>query len=160
MELAVFAHGDEEGHVGSQAVPDRAEGGVAHAVAAFVAVQGGFGGEESGVPCFFAGFLNIIEAAAVIPGDCVVAVAEDPLQLGIPIEAVSAGGIGNHAEEILAAQIIDPGKRGGGGGDYIFPPGIIKISVFHDRHSFALHTQCCDTITIKYKSNPKFTSLA
>ena len=138
VDLAVFSHGNKEGHVCLQTVFGAVEGGVTHAVAAFISVQLRFRGEEPGVPCFFACLLNIIEAAALVAGHCIIPVAKNALQLGIPIEAVAAGRVGNHAKEIFAAQVIDPGQGGSRGGNDIFPPGIIKISKSHDLHSFSL----------------------
>ena len=137
MDLAGFPHRNEEGHLCLKALFNRVKSGVAHAVATFIAVQGGFAGQEAGIPGVLSGFFNIIKPAAIVAGNGIVAVAQKPLQLGVPVEAVSADGVGNHAEKIFAAQIVDPGQGGGRRGDHIFPPGVIKIAVFHGGHSFA-----------------------
>ena len=131
MQLTVFAHGDEEGHLRVQAVLGAVEGGVAHAVTAFIMVKLRLGGQEAGVPCGLARFLDVVEPAAVVAGDGVVTVAQKTLEFRVPVEAVAAAGVGDHAEEILAAQVVDPWQRGGGGGDHIFPPGVIEVSKLH-----------------------------
>ena len=135
MELAVFPHGHKEGHFRLQSVLSRSKFGITHAVTAFVAVQLGLGGQEAGVPGRFARFLDIIDPPAVVARDRVVAVAQQTLEFGIPVEAVAAARVGDHAEEVLAAQIVDPGQGRCGSGDHIFPPDVIKISVSHKNTS-------------------------
>ena len=131
VELAVFAHGHEEGHLRVQAVLGAVEGGVAHAVTALVTVKLCLGGQEAGVPGGLSRFLDVVEPAAVVAGDGVVTVAQKPLEFRVPVEAVAAAGVGDHAEEILAAQVIDPWQRGGRCGNHIFPPGVIEVSKLH-----------------------------
>ena len=131
VEFTVFAHGDEEGHPGIQAVLSAVKGGVAHAMAALVTVKLGLGGKVPGIPGGLSRFLDVVEAAALVAGNGVVAVAQQTLQLGIPIEAVAAARIGNHAQEILTAQVVDPGQGSGGGGNDVLPPGIIEMTEFH-----------------------------
>ena len=145
VKLTVLPHGDEEGHFRAQAVLGAVKGGVAHAVAALVAVEGGFGGQEAGVPAFLSRFLNIIEAAAVVPGDSVVAVAQKPLELRIPVEAVAAPGVGDHAQEILASQVVDPGQGRGRGGNHILPAGILEVAKLHTVSSYV------NSLTIKLR---------
>ena len=131
VEFTVFAHGDEEGHPSVQTVLSAMKGGVAHAMAALVTVKLGLGGKIPGIPGGLAGFLDVVEAAALVAGNGVVAVAQQTLQLGIPIEAVAAARIGNHAQEILTAQVVDPGQGSGGGGNDVLPTGIIEMTEFH-----------------------------
>ena len=77
--------------------------GIAHAVAAAVAVQRGIHRMEGGAPGGLAGFLYIEKSSADIRGHAVVAVTQKPLELGIPVEAVAAGGVADQGEELLTA---------------------------------------------------------
>ena len=110
MELAVLAQGDQAGDAGLQAVLLAVENSVSHAVAALVGIQRRFCGQEAWVPGGLARFLDIVEPPAHAAGDAVISVAQQALELGVPVEAVAAHGVGDKAEELLAAQVIDPGK--------------------------------------------------
>jgi len=139
VNFTVFPNGDEKGHSGGQPVLGAVKNRVAHAVAALVPVQGRFRGQEAGVPGFLAGLLHIVEPAAQVSGDGVVAVAQQPLQLGVPVEAVAAHGVGDHAEKILAAQIVDPGQGGTGGLNDVLLPLVIEVSVLHGDSSLKIY---------------------
>ncbi len=52
-----------------------------------------------------------------------------PAQARVAIEAISAGGVGDDAEEVLAAEIINPRQRRIGTGDDVFTVGVVKMSV-------------------------------
>ena len=54
-----------------------------------------------------------------------------PAQPRIPVKAVAAAGVGHQTEEVLAAQIVDPGQGRAGRVDHVFPMHIIKMSEFH-----------------------------
>ena len=46
-------------------------------------------------------------------------------------KGITAAGIGNQRKELIAAQIVDPGKWCLRGGDDIFAVGVVKVSEFH-----------------------------
>ena len=100
-------------------------------------VQLGLDGLPAGIPHGVA-ILDVEVAAAVVHGHVVVAVAGHAAQTGVTIEAIAAGGIADDAEELLAAQVVDPGQRSRRGCNHIFPPGIIKVSEFHVLHSLLM----------------------
>ena len=75
--------------------------------------------------------LNIEILPVVIIGNTVVAITCDTEKLCILIEGVTASGVGNQAEEVIAAEIVDPGKRRFRCGDDIFHGGIVKVTVVH-----------------------------
>ena len=134
VQFAVFTHRHKESYLSPKAILAAVEGGIAHTVTAFVSIQSRSGGQETGVPGFFAGFLNVVKASAVVTGYRIIAVTQDTLELCIPIEAVAATGVGNHAKKVLAAQIVDPGQGRCGRGDHILPTGVIEISKLHGSH--------------------------
>ena len=51
-------------------------------------------------------------AATIVHRYVVVTIAGDTAELRILIEAVTAGSVRNQREEVLVAQIVDPGPRG------------------------------------------------
>ena len=103
---------------------------VAHAVAAFIAVQLCLGGLPAGVPDIVSIF-NIDVFAVGVIWLVIIAVTCDPQQACVLIEGITAAGIGDQAEKVLVSQIIDPGKRGPGCRDHIFTARVIKITEFH-----------------------------
>ena len=138
LHFAVLVPGHQEGELGRDAVLFGFKNGVAHAMTAAVAVQRGIAGMEGGAPGGLARLLHIEEAAADVRGDIVVAVAQQTLELGVPVEAIAAGGIADQGEEILAAQIVDPGHGGRGGRDYVFFLCIVKKTVAHIDSPFSI----------------------
>ncbi len=135
LHLAPFLQGNEEEHRGLHAVLLARDAGVAHAVAALVAVEGRLAGFPSGIPddslLFTLSSLlyNIEISSAVVHGHAVVAVARDAAELGVLEERVAAGGIGNQGEEVLVAQVVDPGPGRLGIGDDIFAMCVVEMSV-------------------------------
>ena len=103
---------------------------VAHAMAAFIAVQLCLGGLPAGIPDIVP-FFNIDVFAVGVIRLVIIAVTCDPQQAGVLIKRITAAGIGDQAEKVPVSQIIDPGKRGPGCRDYIFTARVIKITEFH-----------------------------
>ena len=58
-------------------------------------------------------------------------VKEKALELGIPVEAIAAGGVADEGEKVLAPQIIDPGQRSRGRFDHVFFLCVVKKTVSH-----------------------------
>ena len=130
VDLTGVAPGDEDFLRGSNAVFLALKNGVAQAVAAGVVIQRRLGGLPAGVPDS-AAIVDIDAVAVHIQRGVVVAVAGDAAQPSIPIKAVAAAGVGHEAEEVLAAQIVDPRQGRARGVDHVFPVCIIKMSEFH-----------------------------
>ena len=132
MELAIFPQRDKAGQLRPESVLLGVKHGVSHAVAALVRIQRRPGWEEAGVPCGLSRLLDIEEPPALVGRDAVIAVPQQPLELGVPVEAVAAHGVGDEAEEFLIPQIIDPRQGRGGGIDDILFPHIIEAAKFHE----------------------------
>ena len=130
VDLAGVAARDEQLLLGADAVLLTGQDGVAQTVAAAVSVQLGLGGLPAGVPDR-AAVVDVDAVAVHIQRRVVVAVTGDAAQPRIPVKAVAAAGVGHQTEEVLAAQIVDPGQRRAGRVDHVFPMHIIKMSEFH-----------------------------
>ena len=135
LQLAGRAHGHHDGEPGFHALLLSLENGIAEAVAAAIAVQGGPGRQEGGAPDRVP-VADIEAAPALVVGRIVVAETGDAPQLGVPIEGVAAAGVGDQGEEALVAQVVDPGQGRIGTGDDIFPGLVVKIAVSHNKPHF------------------------
>ena len=111
--------------------------GIAHAVATFVAVECGLAGLPGGRP-YVAAFIDIEVASTVVHRHAVVAVAGDAAELGVLVERVASGGIGDEREEIFIAQVVNPWPGCLGVGNDVFAVVVIEIS-----ESFVLHIISC-----------------
>ena len=103
---------------------------IAQAVAAAVSIQLRLHGLPARVPDKVP-VLDIDVEALLVRGTVVVTVAGDPAQARVFIEAIPPRSVGQQGEEILAAQVVDPGKGGPGRGHDILPPGSVKASKLH-----------------------------
>jgi len=103
---------------------------VAQTVAAGVAVQLGLGGLPAGVPHGIA-ILDVNVMAVHIQRRTVVAVTGQAAHPRVAVKAVAACRVGDKAEEVLAAKVVDPGQGSARGGDDIFFACVIKMSEFH-----------------------------
>ena len=103
---------------------------IAQAVAAAVSIQLRLHGLPARVPDKVP-VLDIDMEALLVRGTVVVTVAGDPAQARVFIEAIPPRSVGQQGEEILAAQVVDPGKGGPGRGHDILPPGSVKASKLH-----------------------------
>ena len=104
---------------------------VSKTVAAAVGIQLSLCRLPSRVPYGITIF-NIVVTTTGIQRAVVVTVSGDTHQFCIFVERVSAGRIGDQAEEILRSKIVDPWQRCAWGFDDIFFSGVIKVSKFHD----------------------------
>ncbi|MNJ51964.1 hypothetical protein D3C77_472800 [compost metagenome] len=75
--------------------------------------------------------VQIVIASPCIQRNVVVAVTGNPPQTGVAVERIPSGRVGNQAEKLLVAQVVDPGIRSLGGVDDIFLALIVKFSEFH-----------------------------
>ena len=95
-------------------------------MAALVGVELRLGRLPAGIPEGVA-FLNIEVLAVAIERHVIVAVAGEAQKLCILIEGIASTGVGNQGEELVASEVVDPGKRSPGSRDDIFPVGVIEI---------------------------------
>ena len=130
MHLGVHAHRHKRELAGGQTVLLTGDDGVAHAVAAGIAVQLSFDGLPAGIPDRVA-VLDVEVAAAVVHGHVVVAVAGDAAQSGIAVEAIAAGGIADDAEELFAAEVVNPRVGRPRRVDDVLAGFVVKVTVFH-----------------------------
>ena len=93
LNFAIEILRNEELHLGSYAVLGGVDNGVAHAVAALVAVKLGLNGAPAGVP-YGVSVLYVEVSAAHINGNVVVAVTRDAAQTSVLIEHISARSVG------------------------------------------------------------------
>ena len=120
----------EEENRGFDATLRPCDAGVVHAVAAFVCVERCLAGFPSGTP-HRATIVDVEVAATGIHRHAIVAVARDTAELGVFVETVAASGVADETEEILIAQIVNPGKRCLRVGDDILAVFVVKITEFH-----------------------------
>ncbi len=130
MHLGVHAHWHKRELAGGQTVLLTGNDGVAHAVAAGIAVQLSFDGLPAGVPDRVA-ILDVEVAAAVVHRHVIVAVAGDAAQSGIAVEAIAAGGIADDAEELFTAEVVNPRVRRPRRVDDVLAGFVVKVTVFH-----------------------------
>ncbi len=144
VDLAGGVQRHEAGELGLDAGLGGLKHGVAHAVAADVLVERGARGQERGregelrsgvvghVPLAVDGHEGDIPAArAVVLRHAVVTVAGQTQELGVAVEVVAARRVGDEAEEVLVAEVVDPRQWRGGGGDHILARLIVKVTVTH-----------------------------
>ncbi len=133
-DLQVGVQRHEIERFGLDAVRQRADGRVAQAVAAVVAVQRAARRLPRGRPELAGRVVAQVEVApAGVEGHVVVAVAGQPAQARVAVERVAAGCVGDEAKIGLAAQVVDPGQRRVGPCDDVFPAFVVEISVGHGK---------------------------
>ena len=113
-----------------QSVLGGGDAGVARAHPAFVTVQRGLGGLPARIPDHVALF-EVEVVSARIGGDVVIAVTGHAQKPRVLVEGIAAGGVAHQGEEILAAQIVDPGIGRVRTGDDIFAVSVIEMAVVH-----------------------------
>ena len=86
--------------------------------------------------------LDVQVFAIDVCGHVIITITGQTQQLGILIEGISAAGVGYQTEKLVAAQVVDPGKRSLGSGDDIFLMHIIKMTILHKKISF-FHVVVC-----------------
>ena len=126
----MLAEGHEEERTGLKTVFLAGYDGVVHAVAALVGVEWRLDRLPSGAP-HGAAVVDVEVAAACIHGHAVVAVAGDAAELGVLVEAITAGGVTYEGEKILVSEIVYPGPRSARVGDDVLACLVVEMSVFH-----------------------------
>ena len=125
----------EEEHAGLYAVFLTRDAGVAHAVTALIEVERRLARLPAWVPDGVA-VLDIEVSSAIVHRYIVVAIAGDTTELGILVEAVAASGIRDEREEILIAQIVDPGPRSLRVCDDVLAMLVVEMTVTFLFHNF------------------------
>ena len=135
LNFTVEVLGNKEFHLSLYAVLFAGDYGVAHTVAALVAVKLRLDGRPAGVPHRIA-VLYIEISSPHINGDVVVTIACDTAQASVLVKAVSSRGVGYKREKSLRSQVIYPGIGGAGRGDDVLSCAVVKVAEFHkDRPS-------------------------
>ena len=129
LHLAMRPQRHEEQHRSLDSVPCSRNTGIAHTVAALVTVERSLARLPSGRPDGIS-VLYIEITSARIHRNAVVTVSRYPAELGVTVEGIAAGGIGNQGKEVLVAEVVDPGPGSGRIGDDILAEGVIIMSVF------------------------------
>jgi hypothetical protein len=93
-----------------------------------VEVERGLTGLPARIPDSIA-ILNIKVPTPIVHRYIVVTITGDATELGILIKAVSTCGVTNQREEVLIAQIVDPGPRGLGICNDILTMLVVKVTV-------------------------------
>jgi len=101
-------------------------------VSAFISVQPDAHGHPPGGPTQAVFIIPQVKAApAHVKRRVVIAVARNPAQAGVFIEAVTTACVAYQTIKIPAAQIVYPGQGCIRSGDYVLPGLVIKITVTH-----------------------------
>ena len=139
-QQAVVPLGDEELLRHGKAVFFTLDHRVTEPVTAAVGVKPGLHRLPARIPDRCA-IPDIEMKALLIQRRIIITVAGQAAEPGVAVERIAAGGIGAESEEVLAAQIVDPGQRCLGRVDHVFLSLIIKKAVFH--RSFSLTVVTC-----------------
>ena len=105
---------------------------VAETVTAGIAIQLRFRRLPARIPYGIA-ILDVDVEALLIERAVVVAVARQPAQPRVAVEAVAARRIGQEREKILASEVIDPRQRRARACDHVLAPLIVKETKLHLR---------------------------
>ena len=116
--------------LGVHAVPAACNNCVSQTVAAGILFQRRSGGHKAGIPDR-AVILNVEVVSVAVGGAIVIAIAGQTQQLGIPVKGVPTSGVRAKRKEVLAAQIVDPGKRRQGSRNYVLAALIVKVAIAH-----------------------------
>ncbi len=130
VELTGGAHRDHSGLGGSDAALCRGDLGIAKTVTALVAVELSLDRLPAEGP-YVAAVIDVEVTSACIGGNVVVAITGKTKKTSILVEAVAAGSVREQTEEVLTAQIVDPGVGGIRSGYTIFSGSIVKETEFH-----------------------------
>ena len=130
LNLAVVVLRNEESSLSLESVLLAGDDGVAHAVAALVAVELGLYRGPAGVPDSVA-VLDVEVSSAHVDGDVVIAITCDTAQTSVLIEAVAACGIGYQRKESLCSEVVYPRIGGTGRSNDILTFFVVKMTEFH-----------------------------
>ncbi len=128
--LTGIPHGNKSKHTGFHAIFRRRKTAVTDAVAALIGIQFCFYGLPAGIPhripVFYVKILPVH-----VTGYIIITVTGQAQQLCILIKSITTAGIGNQAEKIITAKVVDPGKRCFRGSDHVLTVRIIEMTKFH-----------------------------
>ena len=131
-DLEVLPARHEEQRLRADAPVARGDDRVAQAVAAGVVLQLALGRLPARAPVVARGVVAEVEVpAAEVERRVVVAVTGEPAQARVPVEGVSARGVRDEPEELLAAEVVDPRQGRVGTRDDVLAPGVVEVSVAH-----------------------------
>ena len=130
LNLGVPLHGDKVEDRGVQAAAASGDARVTHAVTGFKRVEVGPVREVRGAPNV-SPLIDAEDSSPSVDGHIVVAVAQQAAHLGITVEGVAASGVGNEGEEVLGAQVVDPGVGGVWGGNNVLACCVVEVAVLH-----------------------------
>ena len=130
LDLGIALDRNEVQRRGPQAPTASGDARVAHAVTGFELVKFGLVGEVGGAPDI-SPIIDGEDTSPSVDGHIVVAVTQQAPHLGITVEGVAASGVGNEGEEVLGAQVVDPGVRGVWGGNNVLACCVVEVAVLH-----------------------------
>ena len=128
--------------------------GIIHTMAALVAVEWGFTRFPTRIPDGIA-FLDVEVTSAIIHRNPIVAITGDATELGILIERITTGCIGDEREEILVAQIVDPRPWSLWICNHVLAIGVIKMTILflcHCLFSIYIVIYSCFEMLIPYSN--------
>ncbi len=129
--LTGFVYGNKNFLDGLKAILFPGDDCVAETVAAAVGVQISLDRLPARVPDAVA-VLDIIVVAPAVHGAVVIAVSGQAEKLGIFIETVATGRVGNQSEKVLGSQVVNPGEGSFRSSNNILSFLIVKMSILHD----------------------------
>ena len=130
LYLTVEILRNEEGHLSLDTLGLALNNGIAHTVAALVAVKVCLYGRPAGVP-YMTVVVDVEIASAHIHGNVVIAVTCNTAQSRVLIEAVTARGIGDKREKALCSEVVYPRVGSFWRGDDVFLIGVVEVTEFH-----------------------------
>jgi len=130
VKLAGGTHRYHSGLGSGNAALCRGNLGIAETVTALVAVELSLDRLPAKRP-YIAAVVYVEVTTACIGGNVVVAITGKAQKTSVLVEAITAGSVGEQTEEVLTAQIVDPGIGSVRSGYAIFSGGIVKETKFH-----------------------------
>jgi hypothetical protein len=130
LDLGGLAHRHEEERLDGQAAALARDARVPEAVAALEVVEIGLDRQPGRGP-HVAAVVHVEVPATGVGRDVVVAVAREPAHLGVAVERVPAGLVGDEREELLRPEVVDPGVRRVGRRDDVLARLVVEVAVTH-----------------------------
>src|SRR5690606_17087538 len=130
MDLARLPEGNEVEDLRRDAVALSGDARVAEPVPALETIERTLDGHERRRPVVRA-VDDVVVTPAAIHRHVVVAIAGDPPESRVSVEAVAAAEVRDEAEEALRPEIVDPRVRRLGSGDDVFAVLIVEMAETH-----------------------------
>ncbi|MNO32640.1 hypothetical protein D3C76_226370 [compost metagenome] len=130
MHFGIVAHRYKSKLIHRNAVPFACDGSIAQTMAALVEIEVALNRHPARSPEITV-VIQVVVASACIQGNIVIPVTGKSSHPGIPVKGVAAGSIGDQAEKLLVAEVVDPWVRRFGSVDYILFASVVKGSEFH-----------------------------